>query len=305
MSMPQSEEAGQGAAPDQDEDFFRLIKDLRVAIMGLGLMGGSLAMALRGRVRELLGSDPNQETLDLADKIALCNRISTDPAEILPNADLVILAAPVKAILELLHNLPDNCPGPAIVLDLGSTKTRIVEAMEILPERFDPIGGHPMCGKERSSLVEAESGLYRGASFALTPLPRTSLRARTIIENLVRAVGAHPVWLNAWMHDRWVSATSHAPFLIANALAGVTPPEVAPLVGPGYRSTTRISTTPPSVMLDILSTNRDNVLESLGRFRKQIDLLETLLREENLPALEVALNSAVIRQKQLLLTADG
>ena len=275
-----------------------------IAILGLGLMGGSLAMALRGKCHQLLGIDSNQDTLTLAKRIALCDRISSDPSELLPDADLVILAAPIRQILRLLRDVPGYTQESPIILDLGSTKTEIVRAMNALPPRFDPIGAHPMCGKEHSSLVEAESTLYVGAPFALVPLPRTSTRARAAAHQLVLAVGAHPLWLNEITHDRWVAATSHVPFLIANALAFSTPPEVAPMIGPGYRSTTRVSTSPASVMLDILSTNRGNILEGLSRFKGQLDHLETLLREENQDELATALDSGAHRQKQLLIASS-
>lgn len=299
---PEDEGEGEGAGAGDD---FACLRELRVAILGLGLMGGSLALALRGRCRRVLGIDASPETLVLAEQIQLCDQLSADPAELLPQADLIVLAVPVHTIVQLIARLPGLTPGAPMLIDLGSTKTRIVRAMAGLPERFDPIGGHPMCGKERSSLVEAEAGLYKGASFALTPLPRTSQRLRTIAEVLVRALGARAVWLNENTHDRWVAATSHAPFLVANALAAVTPLEVAPLVGPGYRSTTRVSTTPAAVMLDILATNRENVLDCLGRFRRQIDLLETLLRAEDRGGLENALAAGSSRQKQILLAGDG
>ena len=276
---------------------------LQVAILGLGLMGGSLAMVLRGKCQQLLGIDPNLETLKLAERLSLCDQLSPDPKVLLPQADLIILAAPVNIIIELIGQLPELTPGSPMVMDLGSTKVQILRAMADLPERFDPIGAHPMCGKERSSLVEAESGLFQNAAFALTPLPRSSQRVRMVAEGLVRLSGARPIWLNEHTHDRWVAATSHIPFLIANALAGATPLEAAPLIGPGYRSTTRVSSSPSSVMLDILASNRDNILEGLGRFRSQLDILERCLRENAPSDLGSTLDAGAARQKQLLVTS--
>jgi prephenate dehydrogenase len=280
------------------------LSSVQVAVLGLGLMGGSLAMALRGKCKKLLGIDPNLETLKLAERLAICDQISDQPSSLLPQADLIILAAPINIILDLIHNLPDLTPGCPIVMDLGSTKVQIVRAMQDLPARFDPIGAHPMCGKERSSLEQAESGLFKEAAFALVPLPRTSSRARKVTEQLVKVVGAHPIWINEMTHDRWVAATSHIPFIIANALASSTPAEAAPMVGPGYRSTTRVSTSPASVMLDILSTNRANILDGLGRFRTQLDHLETLLREDNQAELVLALDAGAARQKQILIASS-
>jgi prephenate dehydrogenase len=257
-----------------------------VAILGLGLMGGSLALKLRGHCQSLSGCDPDPATLALARRWSLADRVSDLPGDILPQADLVILAAPVQAILSLLDELPRLHPGSAAVLDLGSTKTQIVRLMQTLPDRFDPLGGHPMCGKERSGLANADPDLFRSAPFALTPTPRTSPSLRTLAEQLVGLVGANPLWLDAETHDRWVAATSHVPYLVANALAAATPLEARPLVGPGLRSTTRLAPSGWTMMRDILETNRPNILAGLQNFRQQIDKLESLLAAGDLPGLE-------------------
>lgn len=277
-----------------------LLAGRTAAILGLGLMGGSLALALRGKVKRLVGIDRDPAVLELAGQMGFTDQLSDDPAALLPGSDLVILAAPVLTIIDLLARLPDWHPGRAVVLDLGSTKAAITNAMEALPERFDPLGGHPMCGKERSSLAEAEAGLYNGAPFALTPLKRTSDTARGLAEQLVQAVGARPVWLDPAAHDRWVAATSHVPFLLANSLAACTPQEAAPLVGPGFRSTSRLAGTPLHIMLDILETNRENVLPALGRFRAQVERIEQLLRSADRAGLAAALEQGARQRAGLL-----
>lgn len=299
-----------GARAESTEDDFTRpagsipasLGEARVAILGLGLMGGSLAMALRGRCARLLGIDPDPATLVMARQMGLAECLSADPGELLPGADLVILAAPVSAILRLLGDLPRLHPGRPVVLDLGSTKAEIARAMAGLPERFEPVGGHPMCGKERSSLAEAERGLYLGAPFALTALPNTTLRARQMAESVAEAAGAHPLWLDPETHDRWVAATSHLPYLVASALAAATPAEAAPLVGPGFRSTARLAASPPGVMLDILATNRANLLEALGRFRTSLDRIEACLAdaEAGPQALAEVLAQGARRQRTLL-----
>ena len=278
------------------------LAEARVAILGLGLMGGSLAMALHGRCARLLGIDPDPATLALAEQLGLADRLSQDPAILLPGADLVVLAAPVGSILRLLGDLPRLHPGRAVVLDLGSTKTGVVRAMAALPPRFEPVGGHPMCGKERSSLAEAEAQLYQGATFALTSLSSTTPRARSLAEELVRGVGAQPLWLEAETHDRWVAATSHLPYLVACALAAATPEETGPMVGPGFRSTARLAASPTSVMLDVLSTNRANLLEAIGRFRLHLDQIEACLVDVEARPGELAqvLDQAAGRQRQLV-----
>lgn len=273
-----------------------------IAILGLGLMGGSLAMALRGRCASLLGVDPDLQALALAEDWRVVDRSSTSAADILPQADLIILAAPVGAIIELLARLPDLHPGSPVVIDLGSTKQSILAAMQALPARFDPLGGHPMCGKEVSTLRHAEAGLYRGATFAFTPLARSSSRARLLADELALAVGAIPLWLDAETHDRWVAATSHLPYLIASALVAATPQDAFPLVGPGLRSTARLAGSSVPMMVDILETNRTNVLEASRRFRQALDALEAFLEAGDLAMLHQHLIQGAERYQALLKT---
>ena len=276
----------------------------RVAIVGLGLMGGSLAMALRGHCRELIGIDPDPETLALARQKRVVDRLSDRPEQLLAEAQVIVLAAPVRAILKILYQLPAWHPGDPVVLDLGSTKVEIVRAMQALPARFDPLGGHPMCGKERTSLKAADAQLFIGQPFVFTPMERTSARARQLAGQLAAAVGARPVWIDAGAHDRWVAATSHLPYLLASALSANTPLEYAPLVGPGFISTSRVASTSPEVMLDVLITNRANLLEALGRFRTRMDDLERRLESGDWPELLQALAEGAASRAAILDAAD-
>jgi prephenate dehydrogenase len=283
----------------------------RVAIIGLGLMGGSLALALRGRVAELLAADPDPATRMLARERRIVDQIVADPVEIISLADVIILAAPVCVILSHIHLLGDMArnsqrlkdpqpPVSPIVLDLGSTKQEIVEAMKTLPENFDPVGGHPMCGKEISGLAHADADIFRGATFAFTLLERTGPRAHIFAEALADAVGAVPLWIDPVTHDHWVAATSHLPYLLANALAGVTPAEAAPLIGPGFRSTSRLAPASLSVMLDILRTNRQPVLEALQRFQTQVEGIEKSLAEGDFTELSHLLADGTRRYQSLV-----
>lgn len=270
-------------------------------IVGLGLMGGSLALALDGHCADLYAVDPDQATLEFALAKGIVSRAEADPVKLLPLADVAILAAPVPAILSTLARLPDWTPRPCIVLDLGSSKQAILEGMSALPARFDPLGGHPICGRERLSLVNADAALYRGAPFVLTPLPRTTARARACALQIIEAIEARPLWMDAVEHDRLLAATSHLPYLLLSALVLATPLECAPLAGPGFRSTSRLAGTPASMMLGVLHSNRENVLQSLARFRASLDRLEAALAENNLETLEHILRDA--RAQYQLLTS--
>lgn len=269
----------------------------KVAIIGLGLMGGSLALGLRGKCAALYGIDPHLPTLELALSQHIVDSADSDPAKLLPQADLVILSAPVPAILTLLEQLPSFTPNACIVMDLGSTKKQIVDAMSKLPERFDPIGGHPICGKEKLSLANAERTLYYAAPFLLTPLDRTSARALSAAHQVIEAVGAKPTVLDPVQHDRILASTSHLPFLIASALALTTPQDISSYVGPGFRSTSRLAGTPSSMMLGVLQTNRENVLHALHGMQEQLAELESALSSSDFPQLETILNESRSRYR--------
>jgi len=266
------------------EDGFSL-QDSRIAIVGLGLMGGSLALALKNHCRALYGIDSNQKTLDLALSKNIVDQADSDPANLLSHADLIVFATPVPAILTLLKRLPELTPNPCIVFDLGSTKSQIGEAMSLLPERFDPIGGHPICGKEKLSLENAEGGLFQSANFVLTPLQRTSSRANQAAEQIVKSIGAQAIRMDAAEHDRVLAFTSHLPFLVAAALASAqtttSSKEYNKLAGPGFRSTSRLAGTPSSMMLGVLESNRENVLFAIHHLQNELTAFEATLTSKD------------------------
>ena len=264
-------------------------------------MGGSLALGLRGKCAAIYGIDPHLPTLELALSQHIVDYADSDPARsrVLPKADLIILSAPVPAILTLLEQLPSLTPNSCIVMDLGSTKKLIVDSMSQLPERFDPIGGHPICGKEKLSLSNAERTLYYAAPFLLTPLARTSPRAFSAASQIIEALGAKAKILDAIEHDRILASTSHLPFLLSSALALATPGEFASFVGPGFKSVGRLAGTPSSMMMGVLQSNRTNILGAIQTFRNSLGEIESLLQNENYTQLETLLNQTHTSYKSL------
>ena len=279
------------------EDGFSL-QDSTIVIIGLGLMGGSLALALRNHCRALYGIDSDEATLELALSKNIVDRAEVDPARLLPQADIIVLATPVPMIITLLQKLPDLTPNRCIVLDLGSTKRLILEKMSQLPDRFDPIGGHPICGKEKLSLENAEAGLYQSAPFVLTALQRSTLRARGALEQLIHAIGARAIWMDPTEHDRVLALTSHLPFLVSSALvavlavAPVALPEISLLVGPGLRSTSRLAATSSTMMLGVLESNRENVLAAIDLLQNELTTFESALSSRDSNKLLVLLDQS-------------
>ncbi len=273
------------------EDSFALAHS-KIAILGLGLMGGSLALALKAKCAALYGVDPDPAALAMARRQNVVDRADADPSKLLPEADLVILAAPVPAILTLLEELPSFTANPCVVLDLGSTKRWIVAAMSRLPDRFDPIGGHPICGKETLSLANAEGTLYQEAPFLLSPLQRTSARALSAAHQIIEAIGARAMIVNAAEHDGVLASVSHLPFLMAAALSLATPIQAAPFAGPGFRSAVRLAGTPTSMMQGVLESNQDNVLDALHSLQNSLTALKSILASRDFSKLEANLEQA-------------
>jgi prephenate dehydrogenase len=271
------------------EDDFKL-QDSRITIVGLGLMGGSLALALRGKCAALYGIDADAATLELALAKGIVDQVDTDPATLIPQSDLVILATPVPAIIAFIQKLPSLSQEPCIVLDLGSTKRNILQAMATLPDSFDPIGGHPICGKEKLGLENSDANLYRGAPFVVTALERTTPRAKSAVQQIAAAIGASAIEVAASNHDRILASTSHLPFLLSSALALSTPQEFGSLVGTGFKSTSRLAGTPSHMTMGILQSNRENILNAILGFRNALDQIESALQTENYMQLELLLD---------------
>jgi prephenate dehydrogenase len=254
-----------------------------VAVVGLGLMGGSLAGALRGRWRAVVGVARRPETIETALACGLIDRGTTDPSEGVREADVVILATPVRVILRQLSEIGPLLPPGCLLMDLGSTKVQIVAQMAELPDHVQPLGGHPMCGKEASGIAAAEVTLYQDRAFILSPLPRTSEPALALGRALVEAVGAHPLILDPARHDRLVATISHLPYLLACALVGTADTAASAdatvwqVAASGFRDTSRLAASDVTMMLDVLLTNREAVLSALSTCQAQLHQLSRLI----------------------------
>lgn len=273
------------------------LADCRVAIVGLGLMGASLAMDLirQELCREVRGIARRTTTVLDAFFSGAVDLATNDLDTGVTGADIVILATPVRTIVDMLDELgPHLWPG-TLVMDMGSTKAEICTALDRLPPGIQPIGGHPMTGKETAGFEAAELNLYQGATWVLTPLPRTTPEAVCLATELVEAVGARPVVLPPERHDRLVAAISHLPFLAASALVhataqvGAEDPTVWELAAGGFRDTSRVAASDTRMFLDILMTNQPAVLAQLDTYLEQLTELRRLLQGRDEVALQAKL----------------
>lgn len=283
------------------------IAQAQVAIVGLGLMGGSLAAALcsSNACRQVIGIARRRNTLTTALGLRFIHRGTTDLQEGLRDADMVILATPVQDILAKLGSIGPLLKPGCVLMDLGSTKKMICRAMEALPPHVQPIGGHPMCGKETSGLTMAEPDLYRDKVFVLSPLPRTSPEAFSLAQDLVKAVGARPLVLDAERHDRLVAAISHLPYMLSVTLVNAAEalaqgdPLAWQLAASGFRDTSRLAASDMTMMLDIIATNREPILAALRQARGQLARLEQCLDTQDLDGLQAMLANARNRRMEV------
>jgi prephenate dehydrogenase len=266
----------------------RPLPDCTVAIAGLGLMGGSLGLALRGQVQRVVGVARRAETVQQALAVGAIDAGCASLAEGAAEADIVVLATPVSIILAQIDELgrlarQGRLRAGVVITDMGSTKEQICDALDRLPAGVQPIGAHPMCGKETSGLEVAEAALYHGAPYILCPLPRTAPQTVALMGVLAQAVGACPLEIDPVRHDRLAAAISHTPYL-ASLAAFAAASDVAQgdpvtwrLAAGGFRSTTRLAGSDPTMMADILLSNREAVLAQLDRMQAHLARLAALL----------------------------
>jgi prephenate dehydrogenase len=255
----------------------------QITIAGLGLMGASLAGGLQGKCRRVVGVARRAESINIALARGFIDSGTTDVAEGVGEADVIVLATPVRVIVRQLREIAPLLPEGCLLMDLGSTKGRIVAEMERLPDHVQPLGGHPMCGKEKSGIEAADPALYKGCTFILSPLKRTSDEALAQGLALAEAVDAVPLVLEPERQDFLVATVSHLPYLLACALVATADattsqdPAAWEVVATGFRSTSRLAGSDVTMMTDILLTNREEVLKALGSYQEHLGELIRLV----------------------------
>jgi len=259
-------------------------KTRHLAVVGLGLMGGSLALALREHADTITGVELNAEARQYAVDNKIVDAATDDLREGVAQADTVILAAPVRSIQAMVERrIGSYLRSNTLLIDIGSTKRDICEAMGKLPVGIHAIGGHPMTGKEVSGVEASDKNLYRGRPFVLCPTRRTTPATRLRALGLVQALAAVPFEMEADRHDHLVAAISHLPYILSSALVatvakeGQNDPTVWELAAGGFRDMSRLAGQDVQMMGDILSTNTQAVATLLALFRVQLAMLEAML----------------------------
>lgn len=252
---------------------------VRLTIIGLGLIGGSLGLALKraGLTNlEVAGFDVEWGVAPRARRSGAIDRDARDLASAVEGASLVVIATPIARVAEVLEVIAPLLGEQTVVTDTASTKRDIVHAAErLLPENVSFVGGHPVAGKEHSGLDAADAALFEGRAWAVTPSVHASERAIKTVENMIALAGAQPVLIDAAEHDSYMAALSHLPLVVSTALFSLAKSssaweDLAVLGGPGFRDMTRLASTDPELSRDIVSTNRDNLIHWLDRMIEEL-----------------------------------
>jgi len=267
----------------------------RMAVVGVGLIGGSLARVLREKkeVGEIIGIGRSEKNLKKAVELGVIDKYFQDPCAGVQGADLVFLATPVCSIAKVLATIaPYLAPG-CVVTDGGSVKGEIVSVCEaLMPQETSFIGAHPIAGTEKSGVTASFASLYEGKRCIITPTSNSDRSALEKVVGMWKAAGSEVVLMDAHKHDRIVAAISHLPHMVAYSLVNAVDgydrldENILKYSAGGFRDFTRIASSDPAMWRDIALMNRDGILEMMDLFAKYFSTLHSLLENADGPGLE-------------------
>jgi prephenate dehydrogenase len=280
---------------------------MRIAVVGVGLIGGSIGLALRERVAEaeVAGYDPDPAALEAALARGAVERPAGSVGEALERAAACFLCAPVTALPGLAAEALEAAPADCVVSDVGSTKRRVTESTD--DQRF--VGGHPVAGAESSGVQNARADLFEGAAWYLTPGERASGLLYERLHRLLVALGARPVAIDADTHDRLLAAASHLPHVLANVLVAQAAralrreEEPLPRVGPSFRDATRVAGASSGVWTGIYATNAEAIVAEIDETIERLREVEATLRDGDEDRI-AAWNDAARDDRRRLLEAE-
>ncbi|MCX8031066.1 MAG: prephenate dehydrogenase/arogenate dehydrogenase family protein [Thermodesulfovibrionales bacterium] len=276
----------------------------KISIIGIGLLGASFAMAARKKAlcNNIHGFSRDLKKLQKAKSQGIIDEYSHDIQEVCKNADLVVLATPVGAFLNIVEKIKNYLKKDCLITDLGSIKGNLVYSIEsLLPQEVNYIGSHPIAGGEKSGLDNAKSDLFENALCILTPTEKSNNDALNKLQISWRILGSKVELMNPHQHDEVYALVSHLPHLVAYALVitvGEINEDYISFAGQGFKDTTRIAMSSPEIWRDISFYNKDNLIRLIRVLKDNLDNIENYLNTEDFIALEkLFIRSKKIREK--------
>ncbi len=256
----------------------------RVAIIGVGLIGGSLGLALKEKriAKRIIGVGRREESLKIALEKKEVDEVTTDLASGVKDADLVVIATPLELTVETFKKIIPHLKKRCVATDVGSVKGSILKRID--HPLF--IGGHPLAGSEKRGPQSARADLFKEATIVLTPVEKTDEKALALVKSMWQDLGAKVLFLPPEVHDELVAFTSHLPHILAtsltNLIAALAEKEekVLSLMGEGFRDTTRIAASPPNMWQEICLANREEISKAIKRFKEILSEMEEALSKE-------------------------
>ena len=258
-----------------------------LSIVGVGLIGGSLGLAVRKHkvAHRVIGVGRNRHSLQHALDLGCVDEFTTDLYHGVRESDLVVVCTPVESIASFIQQAALNARPKTLITDAGSTKAEIVKEVEADLRKHKSsvefVGSHPMAGSEKNGVEHSRADLFEGHAVIITPTAKTSDDAVERVHDFWRALGANVFKMSPAEHDRAVATISHVPHVVAAALASAAPEECLPLAGRGWLDTTRIAAGDPELWRQILAQNRGHVLKGLAQFEKVLAAIRAALENED------------------------
>lgn len=269
---------------------------MNIAIVGLGLIGGSICKKLKAQKSKVktIGIARREETVKLALELGIVDEATTDLIQGVRDADVVFICTPINLIIPTLKKIAPHLKPGVIVTDVGSSKEEIVsQANKLMPKGTYFIGGHPMAGKEKVKFEESEAGLFQDKVWVLIPGERVDE-----LEKIIKLLGARVIKMDAKKHDLVVAAISHMPLAVAAALVNAVADskegkeEMKQCAASGFRDTTRIASGDPVLGVDMFTTNKKSVLKMLAAFKKSLNKMEKAIKASKPGVIEKELEKA-------------
>jgi len=265
-----------------------------VAIVGVGLIGGSLGLAIKELpdAPQVVGTSRSAKTIDKALEVRAIDRGTTSIKDAVANADIVFIATPISTIVDMIKNIAPCLKAGAIVTDVGSTKNRIVRSVEaFLPDNLHFIGGHPMAGSEQQGVSFATATLFKNSYYLLTPTDNTDTVAFKKLHSLLASIGSQVLAIDPEKHDKIVSIISHLPHILSASLVNLANRQTREnkslllIAAGGFRDMTRIAASDPNMWRDICVENSDAILMAIEEFRRNLDDFQKDIKETDREAL--------------------
>ena len=266
-----------------------------LAIVGVGLLGGSIALAARARgvAERIVGVDRDAAALEKARRRCGLDECFTEAAPAVRQADITVFCTPVDEIAEQVVAAASHCGPGSVLTDVGSTKAAIVRGLENrLPPDCRFVGSHPLAGSEKCGAGHAQAHLFEGRLVVVTPTEKTDRDSLKEVRGFWQALGSHVVEMTPEDHDRAVARTSHLPHLVAAALAGGLEQELRELTASGFRDTTRVAGGDALLWTGVLLQNREAILDALGDFEAELGRFRAALHGDDRAAIEALLTHA-------------